>query len=700
MGDGKAYRLAILIVILVTVIWICLIITVIARTVSKKNRTEPVRAVQKYPAIPNACPAHAPSLYYLDVTRCTSYTQIARNECPSRKVCLPHCPGMTYTMNIDNPRGLEEEEMKWSETRQTMYCVQPTGDEMAPTPISFQDYLKKVERNQCADKVFRSDSFFNHICLPNEPYEPSIQHLLPHKQKKKKKKSEKSSMEIHVIRRSKEMFVTWICLAAAISIFFVVTFLITFIYFLKFMVYASLLSFFVLLLAGLGYSSTMTYYGASGEADSNLALYDLTFGFGWPFWSTWVLILAFFFFIYCVFIRKCYYNIPKAVRFLIYANNGIGGVKSALVVVLIATALQTCLVCSLVYLVYLIYTVEPKEMRVMHLSDDCICINDYKEGSACTQIDFKNWCRHRLSGSSCLIGGCFFYLVDISPTSWFLIVCLGLSTYYLMLFFKGTTEMILGTTFVDWYRDNFSSEIPLRHFANQTVYCMRNHCGTVSIGAAVMFLIGMFHTLFQFIEHLVLYTTDLNRRRNKNLFVSTMDKLSKMTSPLIYVEAGVYDVTYCQAFQRVDVALASKIKNMRWINKIVDMVLFIYALVVVSVIGLALLVVFIFPHLFFRPKSREIFALMTDPLVIFVIIIISCYFVVANILSMYSISVNSIFLCYISDKPAEVSRKRKYRSSALISEALNPDKFDVLGKVNDLDESVSPGDKNVPKKPR
>ena len=222
--------------------------------------------------------------------------------------------------------------------------------------------------------------------------------------------------------------------------------------------------------------------------------------------------------------------------------------------------------------------------------------------------------------------------------------------FWLLFFIEAMEEMVMAGAFSGWYwtRDK-TGDIPNGGLMASLSRTCRFHLGTLAFGSLVLSIVRMIRVLLEYVEEkLKQYELEDNYAVKCVMCCCKccmwcLEKFIRYMNRNAYIMTAVYGYNFCKAGSKSFMLLTKNFVRAGTLDKVTDFILFIGKLIVVSIV--ALVTFSAFSNSDTNPLEME----LNYRFVPMVVIILATYAIASSFFSVYSMAVDTIFLCFLQE---------------------------------------------------
>ena len=222
--------------------------------------------------------------------------------------------------------------------------------------------------------------------------------------------------------------------------------------------------------------------------------------------------------------------------------------------------------------------------------------------------------------------------------------------FWLLFFIEAMEEMVMAGAFSGWYwtRDK-TGEIPNGGLMASLHRTCRFHLGTLAFGSLVLSIVRMIRVLLEYVEEkLKQYELEDNYAVKCVMCCCKccmwcLEKFIRYMNRNAYIMTAVYGYNFCKSGSKSFMLLTKNFVRAGTLDKVTDFILFIGKVIVVSIV--ALVTFSAFSNSETSPLEME----LNYRFVPMLVIILATYAIASSFFSVYSMAVDTIFLCFLED---------------------------------------------------
>ena len=222
--------------------------------------------------------------------------------------------------------------------------------------------------------------------------------------------------------------------------------------------------------------------------------------------------------------------------------------------------------------------------------------------------------------------------------------------FWLLFFIEALGEMVMAGAFSGWYWTmDKEGDMSNGGLAASLYRTCRYHLGTLAFGSLIITFIRMIRVLLEFIEEkLKEYELEDNYAVKCVMCCCKccmwcLEKFVRYINRNAYIMTAVYGYSFCKSSRKSFSLLLKNFVRAGTLDKVTDFILFIGKLIVVSIVALVTF------SAFSNSGTSDVEMELNYRFVPMVVIILGTYAIASCFFSVYSMAVDTIFLCFLED---------------------------------------------------
>lgn len=253
-------------------------------------------------------------------------------------------------------------------------------------------------------------------------------------------------------------------------------------------------------------------------------------------------------------------------------------------------------------------------------------------------------------------------------------------------FIVGLGQVALAAAFASYYwAYHKPQDVPFFAVLNGLCITVRYHLGSVAFGSLILTIVRVIRIALEYVdEKLKKYDNEFTRclMRCCKCCFWCLEKFLKFLNKNAYIMIAIYGRSFCSSAKEAFKLLMRNVVRVVVLDKVTDLLLFVGKLVIVGLVAVPTFLVF----------SRKVDALnhhlpeLNYYMLPVLTISVGAYIIASSFFSVYSMAVDTMFLCFLEDCERHDGSEEKpyYMSKELMK---------ILGKHNKLQDTGGAGDK-------
>lgn len=304
---------------------------------------------------------------------------------------------------------------------------------------------------------------------------------------------------------------------------------------------------------------------------------------------------------------------------------------------------------------------------------DCSCTSVIDSVGTCIPLGFEQICGSQCPGSTCRFfeTGGNYYVTVLQIYNLF-----GL--FWGLFFVSALAEIVLAGAFASWYwAFNKPRDVPAYPLTNSLFRAIFYHLGTVAFGSLIIAIIRSIRVLLEYLDRKVREYSDTCCSRSMMCLCKCcfwmLETFMKFVNRNAFVLCAVNGTSFCQSASDAFSLLLRNVARVAVLDKVTDFLLFLGRLVIVTAMGILSFYVFTnrihYINEYIPPTNYYMVPIITT--------VLGAYFISGLFFSVYSMAIDTIFLCFLQDTEINDGSPEKpfYMSQELM---------EILGKKNKL----------------
>ncbi|KAJ0181029.1 hypothetical protein K1T71_003114 [Dendrolimus kikuchii] len=597
---------------------------------------------------------HKPYLVFFNIAKCLSPgTPIV--GCPTPQVCVEKCPDRTIIFNLP----MTEDEFR--EIRSNMVCT----DDINVKTLTRQEALNYISQEKCASFVVTSQPVIGR-CFVNvtEVLQVSqIQDTIHNMGLNETQVLEQIADLLKLDQLSAQIVQDlvqsrWYLLGALVAVV-----VICFIYILLLrwvvtpVVWASIAG----LLGLLGFCIYLCYKNYVYYRENPVTLHQTTNIKGYvqsifsksETWLALVIVIAIVLVILLILVIFLRNRITIAIALIQEGSKAVTAIKSTVFFPILPWILHCAVIAYGVIVLMYLLSIGESAFYIVNLEKDtnCDCGATYtKDYERCEPAKFTISC-HNKTGSlieACGLASCHFTGLD-SPTS---VVYLHLANllgfFWTAFFISGVSDMMLASAFSTWYWTFHKRDLPFFTLTAGTCRTIRYHLGTVAFGALIIAIVRVIRVILEYIDHKV---KKFNNPLARAILCCCkccfwcLESFLKFINKNAYIMCAVHGQNFCKSARDAFSLLMRNIIRVVVLDKVTDFIFFLSKLLISIGVGVAVYYLLQWSFVYEVTQGQQLHYNYVPA----IILSIATYLICTIFFNVYSMAVDTLFLCFLED---------------------------------------------------
>uniref|UniRef100_A0A4Y0AQQ0 Choline transporter-like protein n=1 Tax=Anopheles funestus TaxID=62324 RepID=A0A4Y0AQQ0_ANOFN len=585
-----------------------------------------------------------PYLVFFNITECAKI-DVPISGCSTTQVCVKQCPNEDFDFETANcnPFNLDE-------IRTKLICKQNVKKTDLKTCQIIREYIKA---DRCAQTVQKSTSFSKR-CIPDVGTitngARNVQQSVDEAIKNLKLFIGTSQMIVEDILESWRMILVFVACSVLASLI-----LITMLRWIaKPMVWISIIGVIAALSYGVYYSFReyqsirANPVAAHVNVSPNLSSLVNSWFKSDQTWL-WILIaLSVILIVLLLVVLVLRKRIVIAIALVKEGSKAVSASYSTVFFPLLPWILQAAVyLFALLVLLFLASIGDPvHKINGLNTSTTCLCSNGYKEGDICDPVVFNENCKdtsRAYDQGRCIDAACHFQEVDTPTIVGYFHALNVIGFFWCICFVSAFSEMVLAFTFATWYWTRQKSRLPFFVLTRGVTRTILYHLGTLAFGSLIIAICKIIRAFLEYLDHkLKRYDNGVTRAILCccRCFFWCLESFLKFLNTNAYIMCAIYGKNFCSSAKDAFSLLTRNVLRVIALDKVTGFLFFLSKLLLAS--GMAAITYTYFDS--DLPKTP-----LNFPFVPAVFVFIGTYIIASIFFSVYSVAVDTLFLCFLED---------------------------------------------------
>ncbi|XP_039765563.1 choline transporter-like 2 isoform X1 [Pararge aegeria] len=374
-------------------------------------------------------------------------------------------------------------------------------------------------------------------------------------------------------------------------------------------------------------------------------------------YETWLVILIvlavllLILFLVVVFLRS---RITIAIALIREGSKAVTSIKSTILFPIFPWIFQCAIIAYGILVLMFLLSIGESAFRVVNLRNDttCSCNGVYtEEGAPCNPLTFVEKCHDTSSVGGllpCQLASCHFTGIDNPQIVIYMQLVNVLGFFWAMFFISGVADMMLASTFSTWYWTFHKNDLPFFTLTSGIYRTLRYHLGTVAFGALIIAIVRVIRVILEYIDHKV-KKFDNPFTRCMMCFCKCMfwclENFLKFVNKNAYIMCAVHGKNFCRSASDAFSLLMRNILRVVVLDKVADFIFFLSKLLISIGVGFAVYYLLEWNYVYEVTKGERLHYNYVPA----VILSIATYLICTIFFNVYSMAVDTLFLCFLED---------------------------------------------------
>uniref|UniRef100_A0A182PBV3 Choline transporter-like protein n=1 Tax=Anopheles epiroticus TaxID=199890 RepID=A0A182PBV3_9DIPT len=301
------------------------------------------------------------------------------------------------------------------------------------------------------------------------------------------------------------------------------------------------------------------------------------------------------------------------------------------------------IVFSLLVLLFLASIGTPVyKVNGLNTTVSCVCTNGYMEGDICDPVTFNENCKDSNYGR-CLDAACHYQEVE-TPSIVKLFHALNvLGFFWCICFVSAFSEMVLAFTFASWYWTKHKSRLPFFVLTRGVTRTIFYHLGTLAFGSLIIAICKIIRAFLEYLDQkLKRYDNSVTRAVLCccRCFFWCLESFLKFLNTNAYIMCAIYGKNFCSSAKDAFSLLTRNVLRVIALDKVTGFLFFLSKLLLASAMAAV-------TYTYYDSElSKTALNFLFVPAVL---VFIGTYIIASIFFSVYSVAVDTLFLCFLED---------------------------------------------------
>ncbi|CAH2068395.1 unnamed protein product, partial [Iphiclides podalirius] len=353
-----------------------------------------------------------------------------------------------------------------------------------------------------------------------------------------------------------------------------------------------------------------------------------------------------------IFLRS---RITIAIALIREGSRAVVAIKSTVLFPIFPWVIQCAVIAYGVLVLMYLLSIGDSAFRVVNLRNDtnCNCGGVYTEDYVgCEPSTFTMKCHDTSPGAGyqqpCQVASCHFIGIDNPHIVLYMHLVNLLGFFWTMFFISGIADMMLASTFSTWYWTAHKSDLPFFTLTSGIYRTLRYHLGTVALGALIIAIVRVIRVILEYIDHKVKKFDNPITRCIMcfcKCFFWCLENFLKFINKNAYIMCAVHGKNFCSSARDAFSLLMRNIVRVVVLDKVTDFIFFLSKLLISIGVGFAVYYLLQWNYVYEVTQGERLHYNYIPA----IILSIATYLICTIFFNVYSMAVDTLFLCFLED---------------------------------------------------
>lgn len=277
----------------------------------------------------------------------------------------------------------------------------------------------------------------------------------------------------------------------------------------------------------------------------------------------------------------------------------------------------------------------------------CVCNGNYtaiKDSDSCYPETFNELCTPRMPNMPCA-ASCVYIGIQTPPMAQYFKAVIVIGLIWLLCFISAFAEMVLAGTFSQWYWTMRKENVPFFTLTGAIYRTFRFHLGTLAFGSLIITICRIIRLVLEYINmKLKKYDNELTKAILCccRCFFWMLENFLKFLNRNAYIMCAVHGENFFSSAKEAFNLLMRNVLRVVALDKTTDFLFFLSKLMIS--LGVSACTYMYLTSQMFEEHFPNV--LVHYPLAQIVFIFILTYFIASVFFGVYSMAVDTLFLCF------------------------------------------------------
>ncbi|XP_055298745.1 choline transporter-like 2 isoform X4 [Sitodiplosis mosellana] len=286
--------------------------------------------------------------------------------------------------------------------------------------------------------------------------------------------------------------------------------------------------------------------------------------------------------------------------------------------------------------------------QVLRMREDSNCqcsgiASHYTDGVMCVPELFNQFCKDKTSGNECIKAACNFKEIQSPPIVPYYQAFNVFGFFWGIFFVSALGEMVLAATFATWYWTFHKKDVPYFTLTVGLGRSIRYHLGTVAFGSLVITICRVIRVLLEYVDQkLKKWDNEVTRciLCCCKCFFWCLERFLRFLSKNAYIMCAIHGKPFCTSARDAFNLLMRNFLRVVALDKVTEFLFFLTKILVTVGMGAVTYAYF----------TSEAYAEKLNYVQVPVVIVMFATYLIASVFfGVYSMAVDTLFLCFLED---------------------------------------------------
>ncbi|XP_053600739.1 choline transporter-like 2 isoform X2 [Plodia interpunctella] len=351
-----------------------------------------------------------------------------------------------------------------------------------------------------------------------------------------------------------------------------------------------------------------------------------------------------------IFLRN---RIVIAIALIREGSKAVSAIKSTVFFPILPWVMQCLTIAYGVFVLMYIISMGESLFSVVNkkIDPDCVCNGNYTDYASCDPIQFQLDCHDSGTILPCKKAICYFTGLDSPHSVVYLHLGNLLGFFWTMFFISGCSDMMLASTFATWYWTFRKRNLPFFTLTAGVARTVRYHMGTVALGSLIIAIVRIIRVILEYIDQKLKKFDNAFTRAVLcccKCFFWCLENFLKFINKNAYIMCAVHGTNFCASARDAFSLLMRNIVRVVVLDKVADFIFFLSKLLLSIGVGFAVYY-FLDGEVVSKITGGKHSLYLHNNYIPAVFLGIITYIIGSIFFQVYSMAVDTLFLCFLED---------------------------------------------------